>query len=133
MENKYINSAIIGGKNITASYSENGELLRLMFPAPEYKQFIDKFRTGVKINDSAIIYLEKDINNNYDQYYTENTNVLKTEIENLYFRLKIKQIDFAMTKKSILVKRYIFENNNSIDLKINFLIHSKLITNIDDM
>lgn len=133
MENKYINSAIIGGKNITASYSENGELLRLMFPAPEYKQFIDKFRTGVKINDSAIIYLEKDINNNYDQYYTENTNVLNTEIENLYFRLKIKQIDFAMTKKSILVKRYIFENNNSIDLKINFLIHSKLITNIDDM
>ena len=81
MENKYINSAIIGGKNITASYSENGELLRLMFPAPEYKQFIDKFRTGVKINDSAIIYLEKDINNNYDQYYTENTNVLNTEIE----------------------------------------------------
>ena len=133
MENKYINSAIIGGKNITASYSENGELLRLMFPSPEYKQFIDKFRTGVKINDSAIIYLEKDINNNYDQYYTENTNVLNTEIENLYFRLKIKQTDFAMTKKSILVKRYIFENNNSIDLKINFLIHSKLITNIDDM
>ena len=126
MENKYINSAIIGGKNITASYSENGELLRLMFPAPEYKQFIDKFRTGVKINDSAIIYLEKDINNNYDQYYTENTNVLNTEIENLYFRLKIKQIDFAMTKKSILVKRYIFENNNSIDLKINFLINFKL-------
>ena len=41
MKNKYINDAIIGGKNITASYSKKGKLLRLMYDTPDYKQFID--------------------------------------------------------------------------------------------
>lgn len=48
MKNKYYNDAIIGGKNITASYSKNGELLRLIYPSPDYMQFIDYFETGVK-------------------------------------------------------------------------------------
>ena len=32
MKSKYCNDAIIGGKNITASYSKTGELLRVMYP-----------------------------------------------------------------------------------------------------
>ena len=43
MKNKYFNDAIIGGKNITASYSKNGELLRMMYDAPDFRQFIDFF------------------------------------------------------------------------------------------
>ena len=31
MKNKYYNDAIIGGKDLTASYTKNGELLRLMY------------------------------------------------------------------------------------------------------
>ena len=129
MKNKYFNDAIIGGKNITASYTLNGELLRIMHSTPDFRQFLDFFHTGVKVNDSCIIYLHQDQNNRYNQYYTEDTNVLNTEIENTYFKLEVKQIDFVSIKNSVLIKRYIFKNNNSIDLNVNFLIHSKLLSN----
>lgn len=128
MKNKYFNDAIIGGKNITASYSKNGELLRMMYDSPDFKQFLDFYHTGVKINDSCMIYLHKDINNKYKQYYSQDSNVLNTEIENTYFNLSIKQVDFVSLKDSILIKRYIFENHNTIDLNVNFLVHSKLLS-----
>ena len=133
MRNKYYNDAIIGGKSITASYTKNGELLRLMYNTPDFRQLIDFFRTGVKVNDSCMIYLHEDRNNRYNQYYTDDTNVLNTEIENTYFKLKIKQVDFVSLKNSVLIKRYIFTNNNTIDLNINFLIHSKLLSNSNNM
>lgn len=133
MNNKYFNDAIIGGKEITASYTKNGELLRLMYSTPDFRQFLDYFHTGVKINDSCIIYLHQDQNNRYTQYYSEDTNVLNTEIENTYFNLKIKQIDFVEMKNSVLVKRYILQNNNTIDLNVNFLVHSKLLSNPNNM
>ena len=133
MKNKYFNDAIIGGKNITASYTLNGELLRLMHSTPDFRQFLDFFHTGVKVNDSCIIYLHQDPNNRYNQYYIEDTNILNTEIENTYFKLEVKQIDFVSMKNSVLIKRYIFKNNNSIDLNVNFLIHSKLLSNPNNM
>lgn len=133
MKNKYFNDAIIGGKDITASFTGNGEILRLMYNTPDFKQFLDFFHTGLKINDSCIIYLHEDQNNRYNQYYTEDTNILNTEIENTYFNLKIKQVDFVSMKNSVLVKRYIFKNNNIIDLNVNFLVHSKLLSNSNNM
>ena len=133
MKTKYNNDAIIGGKNITASYTKNGELLRVMYPFPDFRSWIDEFKTGVKINDSGIMYLHEDINNQYKQYYTEDTNILHTEITNTYFNLKIKQTDFALLKNSVLVKKYEFENKNNIELNINFLVHSKLLTDPNNM
>ena len=133
MKNKYFNDAIIGGKDITASYTKRGELLRVMCNTPDFRQFLDFFHTGLKINDSCIIYLHEDQNNRYNQYYTEDTNVLNTEIENTYFNLEVKQVDFVSMKNSVLIKRYIFKNNNTIDLNVNFLIHSKLLSNPNNM
>ena len=133
MKNKYNNDAIIGGKNITASYTKKGELLRVMYPNPDFRSFIQEFLTGVKINDSGIIYLHEDINNQYNQYYTESTNILNTEITNTYFNLHIKQTDFTMLKEDLLVKKYQFENKNTIDLNVNFLIHSTLLSNSNNM
>ena len=133
MKNKYMNDAIIGGGNITASYTEKGELLRVMYPAPDFRNWIDEFLTGVKINDSGIVYLHDDINNQYNQYYTENTNVLHTEILNTYFKLSVKQTDFAMLNKSVLIKKYEFENKNNIELKVNFLVHAKLLSDTNNM
>lgn len=78
MENKFLNDAIIGNKNITASFSKKGELLRFFYPSTDYKQYVEFFHTGVKVNDSALIYLQEDINNVYEQYYTEDTNILNT-------------------------------------------------------
>jgi len=125
MKNKYYNDAIIGNSNMVASFSRKGELLRLFYPNTDYRQFLDFMLTGVKINDSNIIYLNNDINNEYKQYYTEGTNILNTEIYNSYFKLKVLQTDFVPASKNVLIKRYEIENKNSIDLNVNFILYSK--------
>ena len=126
---KYYNDAIIGNKEITASYTKKGELLRVFYPNTDYRQFVDYFHAGVKINDSNMIYLHDDINNQYEQYFTENTNILNTNILNTYFELNILQTDFVCINKNVIVKKYKFKNQNNIDLNVRFIIHSALLTN----
>ena len=115
-----------------ATFSSKGEMLRLSYPNHDNRQYLKYFHTGVKVNDSNIIYLHDDINNTYIQYYDTDTNILNTEITNTYFNLKITQIDFAMVKENVLVRRYHFVNNNTIDLNLKFLTYSKLFTNINN-
>ena len=125
---KYFNDAIVGNKNITASFTKKGELIRLFYPTSDYKQFVDFFHAGIKINDSSMVYMHNDVNNLYKQYYTEDTNILNTEIYNTYFNLKTIQTDFVPIKENVLVRRYKFMNQGHIDLDVNLLIHSKLLT-----
>ena len=126
--NKYMNEAIIGNRNILATLTAKGELLRLYYPSRENRQYINFYHTGVTINDSDLIYLHDDINNVYKQYYDTDTNILNTEITNTYFNLKILQTDFILLKEDVLVKRYELINDNNIDLNVKFLIHSELLS-----
>ncbi len=128
MQNKYYNEAIIGNKNMIATFTGKGELLRMYFPSKDNKQYVNFFHTGVTINTSDLIYLHDDINNVYRQYYDTDTNVLNTEITNTYFNLKILQTDFIMIKENVLVKRYVFLNDSKIDLNTRFYIHSELLS-----
>lgn len=132
MRNKYFNDAIIGNGNVVASFSNKGELLRIFYPNTDYRQFLDFMLTGVKINDSNIIYLNNDVNNAYKQYYTEGTNILNTEIYNSYFKLKILQTDFVPVNNNVLIKRYEFENKNTMDLNTIFTVYSKLLTDLNN-
>lgn len=129
---KFYNEAVIGNKKMLATYSKKGELLRLFYPNVDFRQFIDYFHIGLKINDSQIIYLHEDINNIYNQQYLQDTNILKTIIENKYFKLKISQIDAITIKDDILIKKFKFINENNIDLRINFLINSKILSSQDN-
>ena len=128
MENKYLNEAIIGNKKMLATYSSKGELQRLYFPERENRQYINFFHTGVKVNNSDLIYLHDDINNVYKQYYDTDTNILNTEITNTYFNLKILQTDFVLIKENVLLKKYTFLNESKIDLNTQFYIHSELLS-----
>lgn len=132
MREKYFNDAIIGNDKIKASFSKNGELIRFFYSMIDYKQFFDFFHVGLKVNDSALIYLHDDINNVYTQEYVENSNVLKTDIYNKYFQVKISQTDFVPIEKNFLVRDYVIKNENTIDLDVNFLVYSKLFTNINN-
>ena len=132
MVTKYFNDAIIGNRTVTASFSKTGELLRLYSPTVDYKQFIERFNVGVKINDSAMIYLHNDINNVYNQDYSQNTNVLETEILNTYFNLRVVQTDFVPIKDNVLIKQYKLTNESNIDFDLNFLIYSQVITNLNN-
>ena len=89
MKTKYFNDAIIGNKNLKATFSKKGELLRLYYPNVDFRQFIDEFTVGIKVNDSMFIDLADDINNVYSQNYVEQTNILNTEIFNTYFILSL--------------------------------------------
>ena len=124
---QYLNEALIGNKKILATFSEKGELQRLSFPDRSIKQHIDFNHVGVKVNDSNLIYLHNDINNVYNQYYEQDTNILNTEITNTYFNLKTLQVDFVPLKENVLVRRYTFINENTIDLDIKLLILSRII------
>ena len=125
---KYLNEAIIGNKNMLATFSGTGEMLRLSYPNRDNRQYLKYFHTGVKINDSDLIRMHEDINNSYVQYYDTDTNILNTEITNTYFNLKILQTDFATIKEDILVKKYTFINENNIPLDVKFLIHAELLS-----
>ena len=133
MKKKYYNEAIIGNDKIAVSFSSKGELLRLFYPTRDCRQFVDEMYAGVKVNDSMIIYLHDDINNQYEQYYTENTNVLNTRIKNTYFNLDILQTDFVSISNDVIIKRYTFTNKNNIDLNVNFLLYSKLLSSFNNM
>ena len=128
MSEKYLNEAIIGNKNMLATFTGKGELQRLYFPSKDNKQYINFFHTGVKINQSDLIYLHDDINNVYKQYYDTDTNVLNTEITNTYFNLKVVETDYILLKENVMVKRYTFLNEAQIDLDIQFYIHSELLS-----
>ena len=125
---KYLNEAIIGNKNMLVTFSSKGEMLRLSYPNKDNRQYLNFFHTGVKVNDSSLIYLHDDVNNTYIQYYDTDTNILNTEITNTYFNLKILQTDFASMKEDVLIKKYTFINDGNIDLNINFLIYSELLS-----
>ena len=125
---KYLNDAIIGNKNMLATFSSKGEMLRLSYPNHDNRQYLKYFHTGVKVNDSNIIYLHDDINNTYIQYYDTDTNILNTEITNTYFNLKIVQTDFVTIKEDVLIKKYSFINDSNIEQDIKFLIHSELLS-----
>ena len=125
---KYLNEGIIGNKNMLVTFSAKGEMLRLSYPNRDNRQYLKYYQTGVKVNDSDLIYLHEDINNTYLQYYDTDTNVLNTEITNTYFNLKILQTDFVTIKEDILVKKYTFINESNIPLDVRFLIHSELLS-----
>lgn len=125
---KFLNEAIIGNKNVLATFSSKGEMLRIFYPSRDNRQYLNYFHMGLKINDSDIIYLHDDINNVYKQYYETDTNILNTEIVNTYFEIKVLQTDFAMLKEDVIVRRYTLINENNIDLDVNLLVHSELLS-----
>ena len=117
---KYFNDAIIGNQNIVVSYTKHGEMLRIFYPNRDYKQILNFFHTGLKINDSRLVYLHQDINNTYEQTYEKGTNILQTEIVNTYFNIKTIQKDYVIFKENIIVKKYKFINEKHNRLKFKF-------------
>ena len=126
MSNKYLNEAIIGNRQIMATFTQKGEMQRVYFPIRDNKQYVNYFHTGVKVNESDLIYLHDDINNTYRQYYDVDTNILNTEITNTYFNLKILQTDFALIKEDVILKKYTFMNEGKINLNTEFYISFRI-------
>ncbi len=132
MRTKYFNDGLVGNNHIKASFTKNGELIRLLYGAADYKQFVDLFHVGIKVNESGLIYLHNDVNNTYTQEYVKDTNILKTEIFNSYYKIKVIQNDFVPVDEKFLVRYYTFKNENNIDLNVNLLAYSRIFTNLNN-
>ena len=132
MRTKYFNDGVVGNKKIKASFTKTGEMIRMFYGAADYKQFVEFYHTGIKVNDSALIYLHNDINNSFSQEYIKDTNVLQTHIYNSYFRVRITQTDFVPISENVLIKHYVFKNENTIDLNLSFLVYSKILRNLNN-
>ena len=132
MRTKYFNDGIVGNRKIKASFTKSGEMIRMFYGSADYKQFVDTYHTGIKINDSALIYLHNDINNTYSQEYIKDTNVLQTHIFNNYFKVRITQTDFVPISENVLIKNYVFKNENENELNISFLVYSKILRNLNN-
>ena len=124
----YKNDALIGNKELKVGLTKNGEIVRICYPNVDYRQTIEHMHMGVKINDSNIIYLHKDVNNMYNQEYVEDTNILETIVKNTYFNLKMEQTDFVCITNNVIIRKYTFTNEHEIPLDIKFLVHSKVVT-----
>lgn len=132
MHTKYFNDGVVGNKKIKASFTKSGEMLRMFYGSADYKQFVDLFHVGIKVNNSALIYLHNDINNTYSQEYIKDTNVLQTNITNSYYNVKIVQTEFVPISENVLVKNYKVKNENTMDLNISLLLYSKILRNLNN-
>ncbi len=128
----YLNDAIIGNRDIKIAETNKGEIIRFCYPHVDFREIVDFMHMGVKINDSNIIYLHNDPNNIYLQEYIDDTNILKTEVKNTYFNLRMEQTDFAAIEDNAVVRKYVFSNEHEIPLDIKFLVHSKTHTDINN-
>lgn len=126
---KYFNDAILGNDEIVMSLNKKGKLLRLFYPTPDFRQFFKDVDVLFKINDKEIYDVNDDFTSVYKQYYIENTNIVKTEIINSKYNLKVIQTDFCMLNEAVLVRRYEFENLSDKDLSIRTIVHADAITN----
>ena len=126
---KYFNDAILGNDEIVLSLNKKGKLLRLFYPSPDFRQFFKDIDVLFRINDNEIYDVNDDFTSVYKQYYIENTNIVKTEITNSKYNLKIIQTDFCMLNEAVVVRRYEFENLSDQNLNIRAIVHADAIAN----
>ena len=126
---KYFNDAILGNDEIVLSLNKKGKLLRLFYPSPDFRQFFKDVDILFRINDNEIYDVNDDFTSVYNQYYVENTNIVKTEITNSKYNLKIIQTDFCMLNEAVVVRRYEFENLSNQNLNIRAIVHADAIAN----
>ena len=132
MRTKYYNDGIVGNQKLTASFTKTGELLRLFFDSVDYKQFIDTYHMGIRVNDNATVYLHDDVNNIYNQEYVKDTNILKTEVINTYFNVGVTEYSYVPVDEDMLIRTFKVKNNSKEDMNVKLLVYSKLLTNMNN-
>ena len=132
MQVKNFNDGVVGNKKLRASFTRKGELIRLLYGQADFKQFLEAYHIGMKVNDSNLIMLHDDINNTYSQKYVENTNILLTIIYNTYFNIEVEIHDFVPLSDNVLIRKMIFKNKNVIPLDIKTVVYSRLLTDMNN-
>lgn len=123
---KYINEAFIGNDNVRVTFNKMGKVLRILYPNPDHKQFINYIDFALKIN-GYILYLN-DGSNKYKQKYIEKTNILHTEIINEEKEIKIDVIDFCPVNENVYIRKLNITNLSQDIREISVIVNSNAVT-----
>ncbi|MGE5474135.1 MAG: glycoside hydrolase family 15 protein [Ignavibacteriales bacterium] len=130
----YFNDAIIGNSKMLGCLSQNGELIRLLWPHISYSQHIDSFRIGVRnINGTGNTSWFHDDGWIHKQRYIDSTNILVTTSVNYDLGYKAEQTDFCLMDKDVLVRNYTIENIGQEDKNSDLFLYSSMITNSNNI
>jgi oligosaccharide amylase len=134
MTKTYINNAIIGNSNILGCINDRGEIVRLFWPNIDYPQHIEQINTGVFFcgHKNSTMWLNEDCFN-HSQRYIENTNILETVFENTDKGIQIRQIDYVLTDKDILLRQYEIKNTGASEIDLGVVTYSSGVSTTPDL
>ncbi|MCX7710801.1 MAG: glycoside hydrolase family 15 protein [Clostridia bacterium] len=134
MTKTYFNNAIVGNSRMLGCLSDRGELVRLFWPHIDYPQHIDRMSMGLFFIDQvhSTMWLESECFQ-HNQHYIEDTNIIETLCSNYEKGLKVKQTDFCLPDKDILVRQYEIENFGVNEIQLGFVSYSGCVTTTPEL
>ncbi len=120
--------AILGNSKLLATYSKEGELLRLWWPHIDYPQHIEEVKEGLYVEGkmSEVVFRNSE-SFIHTQKYDENSPILFTRSVSEALKLEITSTDFAaMEEKDVLLRRYTLKNKDNKKITGKFLYYSNL-------
>ena len=133
MEVKWVNliliMEIVGNSSMLGCISDSGELLRLFWPNIDYPQHIEKFKVGIyeRGKRSSTCWLDS-CGWQSEQHYKEDTNILITLYKDDARGIKVRQSDFAVPGKDILIRYYEVENIGAKAAAWGFAAYSSVVS-----
>lgn len=124
--NKYINEAFIGNEKVRVTFDDHGKVLRILYPDPDHKQFINYVDFALKIN-GHILYLNDGVNK-YVQKYIDKTNILCTEIINEEKEIQVNILDFCPLGENVYIRNLEIINLSKNEREISVIINSNAIS-----
>lgn len=114
--------------------NKKGEVERLFWPHIDYPQHIERFVAGIfdtRYKNSTSWFGED--NWQREQYYIEDTNILKTCLRDSSRGIYVEQLDYVLPDGDVYIRQYEFENIGSEELELGFVQYSSMITTTPDL
>ncbi|AEV67274.1 glycoside hydrolase family 15 protein [Acetivibrio clariflavus] len=134
MMKTYFNDAIIGNSRMLVCLNKKGEVERLFWPHIDYPQHIERFVAGIfdtRYKNSTSWFGED--NWQREQYYIDDTNILKTCLRDSSRGIYVEQLDYVLPDGDVYIRQYEFENIGSEELELGFVQYSSMITTTPDL
>lgn len=134
MTKTYFNDAIIGNSRMLCGLTGKGELVRLFWPHIDYPQHVEKFVPGIFFIDqkNSTLWLGYD-NWEVNQYYLEDTSILKTVYKDINNGLRVEQTDFVLPDRDVLVRSYTIGNIGANHMDVGFMQYSSAVTTTPEL
>jgi len=129
MPKTYFNNAIIGNSSMLGCISSKGELVRLFWPHIDYPQHIEKMSVGIfnAGTQNCTSWLESD-SWLQKQQYIEDTNILETSFVNTELELEVRQTDYALPDRDVMIRSYEVGNIGENEIDCGLMLYSSNVS-----